>query len=188
MKYVLITATITLFCIAATASAFDGKRKGFVLGGGLGFAPNASWSVDVPFFGYGTVSADEDKAGVGLNFIIGYAWDEFNMIVYEGNVAGYNSDFLGDRPVSQGFNGASWYHYFGPQGKSFFIAAGIGFYVFDVEDFEQNDPGGAFLVGGGYEFVRHVQVALYLSGGKTSDAGVDFGHNHINILVSAVAF
>ena len=100
-RLVLITLMAVLF-MATTACAFDGMRKGFVLGGGLGFAATADW--DVEFMG---VSVGEDGSGLGLNLVIGYAWDEQNMIVYEGNVASWKSDMI-DETVAQGVNGASW--------------------------------------------------------------------------------
>jgi hypothetical protein len=180
-RIVLITLLALLFAAAST-SAFDGMRKGFVLGGGLGFAPTA----DVEVNG-GGVSVSEDGSGMGLNMVIGYAWDEQNMIVYEGNVAGWETDVT-NADIAQGFNGASWYHYMGPVGRSFFSVVGIGYYVFDVDDFEDNDPGFGFMLGGGYEFTRHVQVAAYFSKGSTENSGVDYDHTHFNILVSATAF
>lgn len=192
MKRLFAASAILVFLLPAYVNAFDGMRKGFVLGGGLGFAPVAKWEADKVFTDSLGQPIKEDKAGVGLNLMIGFAWDEQNMIVYEGNVTGYESDIIvwagQKQTVSQGFNGISWYHYLGPQGKSYFTTIGIGLYVFDTDDLDQNDPGAAFLVGGGYEFARHFQVGGYISAGKTSDAGVDFKHSHINILVSAVAF
>ena len=181
-----IVLTLTLLA-ASSASGFDGNRKGFVLGGGLGFAPVSSWSVDIsPFFGP-ISSINETGAGIGLNLIIGHAWDEQNMIVYEGNVTGWKSDFF-DMTMSQGFNGGAWYHYFGIPGRSAFTTLGLGVYLFDGEDVTANDVGIGFLAGGGYEFARHWQVGGYFSLGRTSDAGVDFDHYHLNILVSGVAF
>jgi len=183
-KWALVAALVVL--IAAPASAFDGYRKGFVLGGGLGIAPNASWSWDYEG------GEDDNGAGVGLNLLIGYSWDEHNMIVYEGNVVAYST--LEDLTASQGFNGISWYHYFGPAGRSFFTAVGIGAYVFQLTEDKgdresaSTDPGPGVLIGGGYEFARHVQVGAYLSFGRTSEFGIDWEHTHASILVSAVAF
>lgn len=175
---------VAILLPAAKASKFNSQRKGFILGGGLGFAPVASLSVNESY-----IEADDSKAGVGLNFIVGYAWDEHNMIVYEGNVAGYSVEIWGDdEAVSQGFNGASWYHYFGPVGKSAFTVAGLGLYYFKVGDYDANDASGALLLGGGYEFARHWQFGGYLSVGKTSTEGVDFNHSHFSILISTVAF
>jgi len=170
VKRLVVAGFLVSMVLVSSASAFDGLRKGFVLGGGLGLAPTASWDADI---------IDDSGTGFGLNLLIGYAWDEYNMIVYEGNIAGYKS--IADIRVSQGFNGASWYHYFGPQGKSFFTTAGLGFYVFDFDHDSygsgSNDPGAGVLLGGGY-----------LSFGRTSDSFYDYNHTHISVLVSAVAF
>lgn len=182
MKRLVLITLAAVLLMAASAGAFDGLRKGFVLGGGLGLAPTADWDFEVS-----GVSIGEDGSGMGLNLLIGYAWDGQNMIVYEGNVCSWTSDLV-DETITQGFNGASWYHYFGPTGKSFFTATGIGYYVFNVETYEDNKPAFGLLLGGGYEFARHVQVAAYFSTGKTKDSGIDFSHTHFNILVSAVAF
>lgn len=182
MKRLVMIVLVAVLFMATTACAFDGLRKGFVLGGGLGLNVTAEYEVDIPGF-----YISEDGSGFGLHLVIGYAWDEQNMIVYEGNVTGWKSDLIGV-DIAQGFNGASWYHYFGPSGKSFFTAAGLGFYVFNADTYEDNDPGFGLLLGGGYEFARHWQVAAYFSSGKTEDSGVDFDHTHLNILVSGIAF
>ncbi len=176
----VLTIVLLVTAIAGSASAFNGLRKGFVLGGGLGYAPYIKSS--------GFLSEDSEP-GVGINILLGYAWDQYNMLVYEVNAAG--CDERGEF-VSQQFEGAAWYHYFGPQGKSFFTTVGIGFAYYTWDDYETDDRGGAYLVGGGYEFARHFQIALYFSGGKTTmdvyGSGVDMGHNHLNILINAVAF
>ncbi len=182
MRRLVLITLMAVLLMAASAGAFDGLRKGFVLGGGVGFAVTADWDFDVS-----GVSIGEDGSGLGLNLLIGYAWDEQNMIVYEENACGWDSDLIGEFIV-QGFRGASWYHYFGPMGKSLFTATGIGYYAFNVDTYRDNKPAFGLLLGGGYEFTRHVQVAAYFSTGKTKDSGIDFSHTHFNILVSAVAF
>lgn len=186
MKSKVTLGLLILILMVSSASAFDNLRKGFVLGGGLGFTPSAKWSADVKTY-YGVEKYDEDGTGIGYNLIIGYAWDEKNMIVYEGNIAAYKSDFFKVN-VYQGFNGASWYHYFGQSGKSLFAAGGIGFYIFSGEGYRSNDLGPGLLVGLGYEFTPHAQVGLYFMGGKTSSAGVDFNHSQFSLLINGVAF
>lgn len=191
---ILFAVLFLSLMVTSSSSAFDGKRRGFVLGGGLGFAPHANW---------GRISGiEESKTAFGLNLIIGYAWSEENMIVYEGNVAGYKSDVL-NTDIAQGFNGASWYHYFGSQGKAIFTIVGLGLYVFDSDKVPlidnmgdrigtqggTHDPSFGMLVGGGYEFARHVQIGSYLSVGQTNRTRSEaYHHMHINILVSAIAF
>jgi len=186
-KLIMSVTVMAILLSSSSAFGFNGLRKGFVLGGGLGFSPVSKWEADVPLGPFGTVGLDESKAGVGVNILIGYAWDEFNMIVYEGNVTGYSSD-LADQTLTQGFNGAAWYHYFGPAGKSAFTTLGLGVYSFDGEDTDAADPGFGIMIGGGYEFSRHWQFGGYVGFGRTSDAGVDIEHAHVNILLSVVAF
>jgi len=191
MKEQMFKVLLFLVAFVSSSFGFDGHRKGFVIGGGLGFAPASSWSgkvLDASSFPPQVVNADENKAGLGLNLIIGYAWDEQNMIVYEGNVTGWKSDLFTDQTISQGYNGASWYHYFGRAGHSAFTTAGLGIYVFDVGDYDANNPGVGILLGAGYEFARHWQVGGYLGFGRTTDPGGDFDHGHFNILVGALAF
>lgn len=184
-----LVAVIGLSC--SSAWGFDGQRKGFVFGGGLGVAPSASYSVEIGSFA-------ENRAGAALNLIIGYAWDEANMIVYEGNVTSYETGRLsiettfltarGDQRVTQGFNGLAWYHYYGVAGSSFYSILGLGAYVFDIEDLEPNDVGRALLAGVGYEFERHFGVSLYFSAGETTLNGVGFTHSHLSALITVVAF
>jgi len=179
MRRILFLTATCILCLATTTSAFNGQRKGFVLGGSFGFAPTSSWSVE-------HYSDLEDSGpGFGLALIIGGAFDEKNMLVYEGNVTSWNSNHV---TVAQGFNGPAWYHYFGPTGHSAFTAAGLGFYVFNAEHFEENDPGLGLLFGGGYEFAPHWQVGAYVSYGKTSDPIFNYSHYHVSILVTGIAF
>jgi len=188
-----VIAAVVLFLAVGSASAFDGQRKGFMLGGGIGFAPVASWDgepVPVLFTEY-----DESKVAFAANVIIGYGWDEFNLIAFEGNITSYNSDLANDLTLTQGFGGVAWYHYFGPKGRSFFTTTGLGVYTFkgelEIEDFKvegEADPGFGWLVGAGYEFASHWQIGAYLSMGKTSDPGIDYDHTHFSILVGGIAF
>ena len=169
--------------VASSTFGFDGHRKGFVLGGGLGVAPASRY--EFPIVPYGGVS--ETGAGVGLNLIIGYGWDKWNMIVYEGNVTGWSSDRMNEN-ISQGFNGAAWYHYFGQTAHPAFTAVGVGSYLFEVENSDGYNIKAGILLGGGYEFARHWQLGGYLGFGQTSYAGRTIDHTHFNILVSGVAF
>lgn len=119
--------------------------------------------------------------------MIGYAWDEKNMLVYEGNVNGYQEGD-GDYFVGQGIDAAVWYHYFGSAGRSLFTAVGVGIYYFKVEDIDAADGKLGMMLGGGYEFARHFQVALYFSTGKTRMMDLDMTHTNFSIVVDAIAF
>jgi len=182
MRHLLVITLVTVLFLAASAGAFDGTRKGFVLGGGLGIAAFADYNAEE----HGR-TLSEGGSDIGMSFLLGYAWDDRNMIVYEGNASGWTSDSL-DENVFQGFYGAAWYHYYGHSNRSLFSVAGLGYYSFHVWTYERHDRGPALLVGGGYEVFFQVQVAAYYCRGWTKSAGVRFGHNQFNILASFVAF
>lgn len=177
-----ICAVIVL-AVATPSHAFNGKRKGFVLGGGLGVAPLARIEVG---------SYDESRVGVASNFLIGYGWDEQNLLVFEGNGTSYKPDAGPDAMFSQGFGGPAFYHYFKPAAPTFFTVAGVGFYSFwyDIEDGEEdsNDSGLGLMGGVGYEFSRHWQVSLVVNGGKTDGPSNDATHLNVEVLIGGVAF
>lgn len=189
---VKITIIMLIVLMVSSAFAFDGQRKGFVLGGGLGFSPTFKWEAEMIGYDYANNmfmrKFNETNAGIGMNLMIGFGWDEKNMIVYDINFAGGDSDFY-NQFIAQQYNGISWYHYFGNGMTSqFFSTVGLGLYNFDGENMSGFDAGFGILLGGGYEFSRHWQVGLYLSAGKTTLRSVDFNHTHLNILISGVAF
>ena len=183
MKFKSLIISILLVILVSSAWGFNGERKGFVLGGGLGFAPLIKTS---------SGSNGNTKAGLGLNGLIGYAWDNHNMIVYEGNVSAFIKKDS-NLTIAQGFNGAVWYRYFGSTGKSAYTTAGIGLYNYRVDETTDandmgNDMGLAILIGGGFEFARHWQVGAYFSLGKTSEGSTDYNHSNLNLIISTVAF
>jgi len=194
MKFTRMLAVICLVILmVSSASAFNGLRKGFVLGGGLGLGPVANTSID-------GLGGEYKKSGLATNFLIGYAWDEQNMIVFLRDAVLYSETielafmgtvFFRDKiSIVQGFTGAGYYHYFGPVGRSFYITGGLGFQDWTSleEDWNSPDVGGALLFGGGYEFARHWQVHGSLSFGSTSDAIFNYDHVQLLFTVSAVAF
>ena len=198
MKKLSVILAFILAFTATVACGFDGNRQGFVLGGGLGISPASKWKTDI--FPELDLAFEETKAGIGVNILIGYAWDEYNMLVLEGNVAGYETGF-DNLTATQGFGGLAWYHYYGAKGATFFTTVGIGSYNFELEyKYDNikvsgsNDPGFGMLFGLGYEFTRHFQAGAYFSFGKTkaiderNDVEVEFDHAHINLMVSVVAF
>jgi len=187
VKRFLAALAVALVSWPFAAAAFDGNRKGIVLGGGVGLSPIARWSTEF---------ASESKFGVGLHFFAGYAWNEQNMIGYERNVTVYHSDYYnsdslvgsGDLLTAQGFQGASWYHYWGQLTRAFYTVVGLGLCEFSRGGGYHSDLGGAYLLGAGYQFTRRLQAGIYFSAGRTSDAGPDFAHRHLSLLVSGMVF
>jgi len=192
----VIFVTFAILTASPATYSFDGSRKGFVLGSGIGFSPIVTLKSDslTDELGNGSYVNDESNRGLALDFIIGYAWDEHNMIVYEGNVVGYSLESGGgagrtEVDVYQGFFGVSWYHYFGHVGKSAFVAGGLGRYVSIIYDqralIRLNQISGALQISVGYEFARHLQFGGYL-GFKGNP--LESKRLHFSILVGCIAF
>jgi len=198
MKQLLIASLLGTVVLVSSASCFDGKRKGFVLGGGVGIAPVGRTTLEISEIflleDIGSPQIEVDKAGAAANLFAGYAWDERNVIILETNLIRYTSDSFYKRRVIQGFIGPTWYHYLQPQGSSLFTSLGIGLYFFDIEGFENVDPGSGLMFGVGLELVWRVQIASFFSYGWASEkaigSGKDVGieHKHLSVLVTAVAF
>ncbi len=184
MRSVIIVSLVVLLGAASTF-AFDGKRKGFIVGGGLGFAPSIQWSQSSSYYEHRFGDA-KDESGIGINLAIGFAWSKHNMLVYEANGCGYESLLSSDEAV-QGVDCFSWYHFYGYTGRSLFTAVGIGFYHHDVSGERRTESGGALLLGGGFEFARHFQMGFYFGSRLNSD-GPDVNRSHVNVLFTAFAY
>ncbi len=181
----LFTVAVILF-MATAASAFNHHRQGFALGVGLGVTPTARWE---------TSFRAEEHVGFGVNGYIGYGWDAHNFLLFE-----VNSTRCGSEEVDwtdQGFIGPAWYHYFGRPGRSAFTMVGMGLYNFSSTYFgslwnetrtRTNDPGPGMLLGGGYEFARHLQIGGYLGFGRTTGILGNYDHVHFSILVGAMGY
>lgn len=180
MNRITAFVLVGLLLLTSSAMAFDGQRKGFVLGGGLGFAPSIK-TTGPGFFGDRVTT---EESGVALNLLLGYAWDEQNMLVYEANAAGYS---INQVTITQGLEGIVWYHYWGPMGKTIFTALGLGLYNYTVEDSNATRKTG-IIIGVGYELARHWQAGLYISSGKTKAGGDELDHTTVSLLIGGVAF
>lgn len=180
MKKFVLTLTL-LILLSSTSFAFDGNRKGFILGGGFDYSISTGWKLDSQMDSY------ETGSGLGFKFLIGYGFNDKNMIVYEVNSSRFFSDTL-QRKITQGFSGASWYHYFGSRGKSIFTNIGVGFLVYSIEDRWGHETDDGYQFGVGYEFSHHWQAGFYYTFGKTTDRQLRFSHQQIHFSIIGVAF
>lgn len=164
---VVLTACIILG-ITTSASAWDGQKKGFLLGigGGLGLA-------------------DISKLSYGFDGQIGYAPDDLLQVYLIGRQVWFEDNGT----VSLNISGAGAVYSLKPQLPSLFLVGGLGFAreskpfeavkdVFMAETPEdivkgvekaEGKTGIGLIVGGGYEFARHLSLEanLLLSSTKT---------------------
>jgi hypothetical protein len=182
-----MTAIIAILVLSTATHAFDGKRKGFVAGLGGGVAPVIHWSSDY-------LSSDVNESGYGVNFLIGYAWNDKNIITYEGIAWLYELPQSSSEFSIYALDGARWYHYYGKQ-RRLFTSLGVGWFLGgdDGEDFEISGYG--YTAGVGYEFLRQLQVGVYYIGAHKSsnsstvdDFKVETNHSVLAVLVTLVAY
>ena len=178
-RNILLAVSIVgvMLLTAANASAFDGQRKGFILGFGLGpgmdmHKQNASVSVlgisllDQDF-------VDESKFAFATDFRLGYAPNNQLIIYYDNKVSWFKADWgeemavnistgsvnimgYSDVMVLSGLTGFGVSYFLAPQAPSPFFTGGLG--LASSMTFESGTSariGFGFFVGGGYEFAPH---------------------------------
>ena len=143
---------------AGSAQAFDGKREGFVLGGGLGLGLTSfTQSLDD---GVVEIEGDrENKFAIKTDFRIGWAIDSLWEVYYSSKVSWFSLEnvFGDDVTIASGLSSISVRRYFGPTGASFFVNGGIGLAAWSApfEDNSDSWTGLGIMAGAGYEFARH---------------------------------
>jgi len=197
-----LSMIIVLTLILVNLSAFDGKRKGFLLGYGIGVS-NVSYHQEIESDGNTEKSDDENDTGFATDFKIGYAPNNKLEIFYSGKTAWFSMMNVNEDEVTIsnaiGVIGASyflssrlseseWY-------PSLYLSGGLGISSWDVPfEEEKGDPWVGFGVFGGvgYEFVRHLRIEadLCISNPSIEEEGITFTtySTAIMVTVSAMAF
>jgi len=150
------------------AQAFDGNRKGFILGFGLGLG---SSSVDQTVSaGFESASGSDSFTGLQTAFRIGGAPSEQVAIYYFNDVSWFSMEnALGsDVTVASGVGGAGVTYYLAPTSPSFYFGAGIGLGTWMLPFESDSDIWSGFGLGGlaGYEFARHWSVEVMVNYGE----------------------
>ena len=137
---ILVVVFVSFLILPSQLSAFDGQRKGFILGGGVGLGYLAGSE-------YPLISAWSPAA----NFKIGYAPSNTLEISYTNAAAGIY-EIYDDADWFFGVNAFALTKYFEPDKPGFFITGGIGW----AYKIQSENEGGLGLIGGvGYELGRH---------------------------------
>ncbi len=189
-RHLIVSLSLMIMLLPLTSHAFDGKRKGFVLGVGGGLSPHTHWSRNVD-------NVSESKIGGNFQLIVGHGWNSANMLVLQSSISGMESDKL-NLDILQGVWAVRWNHYFckqtddfGRPGTGWYSTVGVGRSVFSagLNHFaEVRAVGWGFVVGAGYEFHRHLQFGVEFSAGSGSDDGYDYNHQTITFTLSALAY
>ncbi|MEZ5357886.1 MAG: hypothetical protein R3F48_03585 [Candidatus Zixiibacteriota bacterium] len=148
---------ICLIYVTSFCNAFDGNRKGFVVGVGTGFSPLIGWSSNP--------GSNQLKIGGSFNFFIGYGLDNKNILALEANrsISSYGSHNNSRILVSNGIRGLNWYHYFNEKYTSWYAMCGVGDYHSAEADYDINGKLG-FIAGAGFGLNKSFKTGLYISG------------------------
>ncbi|HVP07683.1 MAG TPA: hypothetical protein VMS71_07570 [Candidatus Acidoferrum sp.] len=177
-----IVIAAILLAASGVSNAFDGARKGFVAGAGVGIAPRAHWSSSL-------LNINASEFGVGGELILGYAWDNRNMLVYDGAGCLFTTSQLVHGTTVQGIDAVRWYHYWGKGPRQFFTALGVGSTMFATQYCGVDGSGFGYSLGVGRELFKQVQAGVYLLGGRTSnDYGLKASHLDVLVLLTIIAY
>lgn len=153
-------ASALVFLLASGAHAFDGKRKGFILGGGIG-GGFASLSQELSFGSLSESTDKETKGTVLTDFRIGGAFNEHWMLYYDNQIwwgkAEFGSDSLSSSEetfaVGIGLVGVSYY--LNAEAPSVYFVGTVGVSSFGPSDDYTAQTGFGISGGVGWEFSSH---------------------------------
>jgi hypothetical protein len=184
-RWITVSILFTLLLASSSASAFDGLRQGFVLGGGLGLGVTSAQQE----LSGGPLTISGDREGFGAlatTFKIGLGLNERTLLIYQQNQNWFNMEnALGsDVTIASGAGVIAVNHYLSEEGSVYLVGGlGVGTWALPFEDGASSGVGGALLLGMGINFNPHWSVEFNLSFGNPSDsdAGVTLDTNTANI-------
>ena len=186
----LVIAFLTLGLIS-DADAFDGNRKGLIVGGGIGHGVT-SYTRTLERYGQSGTSDRENTYGVQTDFRIGYAANEFFQIYYVNKVSWFNLDnYFGNTvTIAHGVGGLGVTYYLQPVVPSYFFTGVIGFSTWFAPFESNSDVWNGFGIAGGfgYEFARYWSVEVCVSHGNPSKTGSGISALTVKTCVNFLAY
>lgn len=168
----LCLALTLLFIDAPTAQAFDGYRRGFVLGGGLG--PGVLFGKQsVRGFGESAQSDWESEFALVTDFHIGAGIND-KLVLYYSSRVNWFWPYDGGTTLTNGIGTVALNIYTEPTAPSVYFTVGLGLTSLDApfEDDAEASYGPGFRLGVGTEFNPHWSMEFALTYGTVDD---DFG-------------
>ena len=166
--------------IVSSAEAFDGDRKGFILGLGAGVSA-ISTEVTVDNDGYHDDSSDS-SVGFSTSLKIGYGFTDQFAVYYLRDAAWFGYDHNDDNFIA-GISGVGATYYIEPNSPAY-VMAGIGFGDFANFTEGEGEVGSAFVLGGGYEVYPHVQAEASYLVTNIDESGLDFSSSTFHLTLN----
>lgn len=169
--------------VVASASAFDGSRKGFVLGAGAG-GHLATTTEKVLLDGIADRATD-NRFGLSSDFLLGYGFNSKFMLLYQNSGTWYRSH--GD--LLHGDIGPVGFRYY-PTGDEpgFFVGASGALGSLVNRDEFEGAGGYGFTLTYGYEIKRHLSVELKISHMSVEKDALRQTSNSIALMIEGLAY
>ena len=176
---------ISILC-STSIYAFDGERKGFILGGGLGvgyLSNTTSWDNS-----YDTGSITESRTVFQTYFKIGYAPSNTLEIFYSSRISWWSDRSL----LWLGLGAVAFTLYFDNISETgWFVSGGIGHSNMSEFNFSTSSvsrSGFGLFGGAGYEFSKHWTVEVDLQYSAVTDDRRDTDSFGVLVTVNVLAF
>lgn len=194
-KTILICLLVGL---SSNLFAFDGDRKGFIFGGGIGGSYyDFSQTIEND---YTSVTGDsETGTAFATDFLIGYAPNNKTAIYYSNIVSWFKMKnvYNDNVTIASALTGLGFSHHFVSESKwspNLFLTGSIGIaaWILPYEDDADTWTGFGWSVGIGYEFSKHYSILCSMKMGSpetTEDditATTDF--LSIDLILAAIAY
>jgi len=153
-----------LLSITTTVYPWDGERKGFILGGGLGFGitsyKDTLWEGD----------ERQTKGTLMTDFKIGYAKNNQVAFYFTNKTSWFSRDFettgiSSNERILSALTGGGITYFVNPSARSLFVSGGFGVLSWSA-DMTTSHNGAGFFVGGGYEFAKYFNAEFNLIYGQ----------------------
>jgi len=177
-RFFFICAGILLLAIgplAWPARAFDGSRKGFILGAGAGVGVSSyTQKLEDQVYGFPPATSDQQSnVGFATDFRIGWGASKQVLVFYDNKVNwfGFDNAFGNTVTIADGLTSAGISYYLKRAFPSAYLTGGFGWAAWSTP-LEENSSGsvGFGLFGGaGFEFTRLLNVEGTISYGMPSN-------------------
>jgi hypothetical protein len=160
-----------ILLLANSALAFDDNREGFILGLGAGLH-----SIKNDYSLNGLSYLTESKSGLATSLKVGAGITNQFSLYFVRNSSWFSTPVTNgattkDAHAVVGISGIGATYYFEPAAPSGYMLAAVGGsdYAFPFESNITTKKGGAFMLGGGYEFDKHVMFEVTLLATRVAD-------------------
>ncbi|MDX9856271.1 MAG: hypothetical protein RBT76_00600 [candidate division Zixibacteria bacterium] len=184
MRSIIVALAVLTVMGQSSASAFDGERKGFIIGAAAGISPYGRVTPDHGLFVLDQPVEREGAGTVSWGYM-GWCWNKRDMVVGLLSIVGYQQESI---DFDHTFAGVAWFHYFRPTPTGLFSIIALGGASYDTGVTCPADVGPGYLLGGGYEFSSHWHFGAAVSGGRSEIGFVNLDQFDIMLFFGGVLF